>query len=96
MCTSMEVDDESQVSGLQDIALSVYMCGARQRCLDLFLPPHKHRGLASGGLQMEIKFLLIMHVKSVIPASVPKTYTKELMGEPIESWAPMTIRSDLA
>ena len=41
---------------------------------------------------MEIKFLLIMRVKSVIPIGVPRTYTKELMGEPTGSQASMTIR----
>lgn len=43
---------------------------------------------------MFLKFLLIIsfNIKLLIFISVSKTYTKELMGEPIGSMAPMTDR----
>lgn len=73
-------------------------------CLDLFLHSHRHRGLGwmltqfvgSSGVSVEITFLLFMHVKLLISLTFPKIHIQELVGQPVETKAPISIREPLS
>lgn len=52
--------------------------------------------VGSSGVSVEITFLLFMHVKLLISLTFPKIHIQELVGQPVETKAPISIREPLS